>query len=49
VDSWALALDVAAPCGNGVKDGREQCDDGNAANGDGCSSQCVVEAQQAPP
>ncbi len=31
-------------CGNGVKEGAEQCDDGNTANGDGCNSSCAVEA-----
>ncbi|MDD5041886.1 MAG: S-layer homology domain-containing protein [Candidatus Peribacteraceae bacterium] len=29
-------------CGNGVKEGTEQCDDGNAEDGDGCSSICVI-------
>ena len=28
-------------CGNGVKEGTEQCDDGNKVNGDGCSEICV--------
>src|SRR4029077_6654595 len=27
-------------CGNGIIDPGEGCDDGNTANGDGCSSQC---------
>jgi MYXO-CTERM domain-containing protein len=30
-------------CGNGVIEGAEECDDGAAADGDGCSAQCVVE------
>jgi cysteine-rich repeat protein len=30
-------------CGNGVLDPREECDDGNAKNGDGCSSLCQIE------
>jgi cysteine-rich repeat protein len=34
---------VAAPCGNGVLDGDEGCDDGNTVSGDGCSSTCKVE------
>lgn len=34
-------------CGNGILDGGEQCDDGNGANGDGCSSMCVLEAVSA--
>jgi cysteine-rich repeat protein len=31
-------------CGDGHLDDGEQCDDGNTANGDGCSSTCVKEA-----
>ena len=30
-------------CSNGYVSGTEQCDDGNALNGDGCSSSCVLE------
>src|SRR3989344_2335236 len=30
-------------CGNGDKEGTEQCDDGNVVNGDGCSSTCMAE------
>lgn len=30
-------------CGNGIVEQGEQCDDGNAVNGDGCSSQCKIE------
>ncbi len=30
-------------CGNGTLDAGEQCDDGNVANGDGCSSVCQLE------
>ncbi|GEM_PF-3087554 len=30
-------------CGNGVKEGTEECDDGNTINGDGCSSICKIE------
>jgi cysteine-rich repeat protein len=30
-------------CGNGVVDSGEECDDGNLANGDGCSVSCTVE------
>lgn len=33
----------APPCGNGVLDEGEACDDGNAASGDGCSATCKVE------
>ena len=31
------------PCGNGILDDGETCDDGNDDSGDGCSSNCVVE------
>lgn len=34
---------AAAVCGNGVIESGETCDDGNAANTDGCSSTCIVE------
>lgn len=30
-------------CGNGIVEGTEQCDDGNTANNDGCSSVCINE------
>lgn len=30
-------------CGNGIIETNEQCDDGNAAGGDGCSSTCQTE------
>jgi cysteine-rich repeat protein len=33
-----------AVCGNSVLDAGEQCDDGNATGGDGCSSSCQVES-----
>ncbi|HTQ03989.1 MAG TPA: DUF4215 domain-containing protein, partial [Polyangiaceae bacterium] len=31
-------------CGDGKRDPGEQCDDGNTASNDGCSSSCLVEA-----
>jgi len=34
---------TAAGCGNGVIDGAESCDDGNALDGDCCSSLCEFE------
>src|SRR3989442_6899697 len=30
-------------CGNGVVEGTEECDDGNATSGDGCSATCQLE------
>ncbi|WP_407738608.1 lamin tail domain-containing protein [Hyalangium sp.] len=32
-------------CGDGHKEGAEQCDDGNSADGDGCSSTCTEETE----
>lgn len=33
----------APECPNGIKDGAEQCDDGNRVDGDGCSANCTLE------
>ena len=33
----------SSACGNASVEGLEQCDDGNLANGDGCSSTCMVD------
>ena len=33
----------ASKCGDKIKQPNEDCDDGNSSNGDGCSSDCVVE------
>lgn len=33
----------SAECGNGLLEGLEQCDDGNAIGGDGCSALCLLE------
>lgn len=38
----------APVCGNGVLEASEQCDDGNTANGDGCSSTCTNETSTCP-
>jgi len=34
---------IANPCGNGVRDMGEQCDDGNGVNLDGCDATCKLE------
>ena len=34
---------VVSVCGNGAMETGEQCDDGNAVSGDGCSSACKTE------
>jgi fibro-slime domain-containing protein len=36
-------------CGDGIVERNEQCDDGNTANGDGCSRLCQVEANWSCP
>jgi len=35
---------VAAQCGNGTPESKEECDDGNTIAGDGCDASCKVEA-----
>jgi cysteine-rich repeat protein len=37
------AGDVCSLCGNDVLNGGEDCDDGNAVNGDGCADDCTAE------
>ena len=38
------ATNVNAPvCGDGKRNGAEECDDGNSMDGDGCSKQCTTE------
>jgi cysteine-rich repeat protein len=36
-------------CGDGTLDSNEQCDDGNTADGDGCSANCTTEPPPPPP
>lgn len=38
-----------ASCGDGTVDSEEECDDGNFIGGDGCSSECVLDAMLLPP
>ena len=38
---------VPGPCGNGIVEGAEECDDGNNIDGDGCSSECIKDVCQA--
>ena len=36
-------LEEQPPCGDGITEGDEECDDGNIVNGDDCSSSCTIE------
>jgi len=42
----AALLAFGAACGNGQREGDEQCDDGNGLGGDGCSAGCRVECAE---
>ncbi len=42
--SYSVRSSHAPVCGNSRREGGEACDDGNTANGDGCTSSCTVEA-----
>ncbi len=42
-DNVKIDVNPAPLCGNGLRQGSEQCDQENAVNGDGCSSSCQVE------
>ena len=35
--------DCTNACGNSYREGEEECDDGDLANGDGCSEDCIIE------
>lgn len=39
-----IVLEDPPTCGNGLTQWYEQCDDGNLANGDGCSATCLIES-----
>ena len=41
--SATITVNVTSPCGDGVLQAGETCDDGNTSGGDGCSSTCGVE------
>ena len=42
----AAAATIATACGNSILNTGEECDDGNARGGDGCSGLCRVETNQ---
>lgn len=44
MDDGNGANGTCAACGDGVLQGTETCDDGNAADLDGCAAECIVEA-----
>jgi cysteine-rich repeat protein len=44
VEGYACSAEVAPVCGDSQLDLGEMCDDGNSANGDGCSASCEVES-----
>jgi cysteine-rich repeat protein len=48
VTEYRAEYKPASLCGNGVVESGESCDDGNTANGDGCSSGCLLEYQALP-
>lgn len=42
-DVTALSLACASTCGDSLEQWKEQCDDGNLIDGDGCSASCTLE------
>ena len=38
-----LKILIILVCGDGIKEGKESCDDGNTNNNDGCSKDCEIE------
>lgn len=44
IPGYTVQITLPSTCGNGVAEGLEECDDGNAVNGDCCSSACQIEA-----
>lgn len=44
-DSDCTAVCAPPTCGDGLIAGTEECDDGNAVTGDGCTPECVVELE----
>ena len=44
IEITGISLTNGGPvCGNGIKEGTEECDDGNNDDGDGCSANCTIE------
>ena len=46
IENYATgACDVISVCGNKIIEGKEECDDGNLINLDGCNSECIKEVR----
>ncbi len=43
IDALCVVEVVESVCGDGLTSGTEECDDGNAEDGDGCDASCVLE------
>jgi len=48
VEGKAYGTALPPLCGNRIVEGFEECDDGNTASGDGCSSNCTLEGSGKP-
>src|SRR5690606_15470760 len=44
IDTATVRVLIGCGCGNGELDAGEECDDGDTASGDGCSSTCHIES-----
>ncbi|MFP6664807.1 MAG: glycoside hydrolase family 2 TIM barrel-domain containing protein [Deltaproteobacteria bacterium] len=47
-DNVRISAALLSPCGDGVIEGAEECDDGNMADGDCCSAVCTAELLGSP-
>lgn len=42
-DTMSATTVTPGECGNGIPEGIEECDDGNAVDGDGCNTDCTLD------